>query len=210
MSMTLIKNRLRAFFGAHEDSSGTINGEVGQILTRNVVYEFPPAVKAAAVTLVSGSRMQAQTGSLSATQPLGARTVFIASKPCKVTEITFAQIISATTSASYTTSWSIIINKRGGTIGTYSSSNTYSVTTFVGGLASVTAAAGAHDLSGSYTGLVKNVAFAPNKFNLSSTASKLQLKKGQILTARVAKGKGGTSNGAIFFGGTLKIQVEEE
>lgn len=209
MAMTDLKARIRAWLGAHEDSSGTVAEDVGRLIRKTTHYEWPIALKAAALnTFTATNRLHAQTGSLSATQPLANRVVFIADKTTRVKEILWTQHVSTTVSTSATTSWSLIVQRKGLHNGTLSGSMT--VTAFVGGLCSMTT--GQPGYTGSYSHIIVNKPFAPNRLLLNRTASKLLLKRGDVLTAKVIKGANGvaTSNGAIFFGGSLRIVTEEE
>ena len=216
MSMTDLKNRLRALFGAHETTANVVSDEIGQVLRKQFVYAWPSGLKVAALNTnalapySAANRLEAQTGSLSQSQPLVNRPVFIADKSCAVKEIDFVLAQSITTSTSATTSWTLIVSKRGK--GNSTLSSTWSVTTFVGGLCSMSTGQPGYTYSYSHIATTSNRQFAPNKLLLSRTPSKLQMKRGDVLLARVAKGASGvaTSNGAAFLGGTLKIVVEEE
>jgi hypothetical protein len=182
---------------------------VSQIVRKKYVYTWPVAGKAVAATANwPQGRYAAQTGSLSATQPLQERTVFVADKKCRVKEIYFTQNFSSTVSTSATTSWTLLILKRGGTNGTMST--TVSVTSFVGGLCSMST--GQPGFSNSYSQLAYNVAHKANPLLISPSSTKPLLYRGNILTAQVKKGNpaNASSNGAQFPSGELHIIVEEE
>lgn len=208
-TMNDVKVWLRGIFGVNEDSSGTVSGLVSQLARKKHTYVWPTATKAVAggggFTL---PRLAAQTGSVSATQPLAERTIFVADKKCRVKELLFSQYLSSTVSTSATTSWTLLILKRGGTGGTYST--TVSVTSFVGGLCSMSA--GQPGFSNSYSQLAYNVAHKANPLLITTSTTKPLLYRGDILTAQVKKGASGvaTSNGAQFPGGLLQVVVEEE
>ncbi len=208
MSATTLKSLFRSLFGHTEDTSGTLATDVKRVFQREINYEWPNSVKAAAVANPA-TRMEAQTGSLSLSQPIGERVIFTAVKPCEVVDLSFAQAVSSTVTATYTMCWTMQVIKRGKGTGTFSNGS-WSVTKFVGGLTSSTAA-GSHSFTGSYSSLRQNVAFAPNKLCLSKTNANISLKRGDSLVAKVKKGSGtATDSGALFRGGLLKIVVEEE
>ena len=168
--MSSVTSKLKALFGFDENSSGHLAREVEQVTRKQIVYEWPHAIKAAGVANPA-TRMEAQTASLSNSQPIGIRPIYSATEPCIVKEMTFAQIVSSTVTATFTMCWTLIVNKRGGGDGTLSS--TYSVTAFVGGLTSATGTS--HSFTGSYSHIRQNVAYAPNKLCLSKSAAKVRL-----------------------------------
>lgn len=204
------RKAILGWLGAHEDNSGTVKGYVDQLIRKHHTYNFPPPVKTTAFTanFPYPNHLGAQTGSVSATQPIQERTIFVADKQCRVKEILYMMPCSVTQSTSATTSFTLLVLKRGKGNGTYSS--TYSVTAFVGGLC--TMSAGQPGFSNSYSQLAYNVAHRPNPLLISSSTTKPLLKRGDILTAQVKKGASGVagSNGAQFVGGALRIIVEEE
>jgi hypothetical protein len=207
--MNDVKVWLRGIFGVNEDTSGTVSGLVSQLAKKKYVYTWPEVGKALAFTANwPHPRLAAQTGSLSATQPLAERTIFVADKKCRVKEIYFTQAHSSTVSTSATTSWTLLILKRGGSNNTMST--TVSVTSFVGGLCSMSA--GQPGFSNSYSQLAYNVAHKANPLLITTSTTKPLLYRGNILTAQVKKGASGvaTSNGAQFPGGEVHIVVEEE
>jgi hypothetical protein len=208
--MSDLKLAIRSLFGAAEDSSSTVSGLVSQLARKHHVYNFPPPVKTTAFTanFPYPNHLGAQTGSVSSSQPIQERTIYVADKTCRVKEILYSMPCSVTQSTSATTSFTLLVLKRGKGNGTYSS--TYSVTSFVGGLC--TMSAGQPGYSNSYSQLAYNVAHRPNPLLITTSSTKQLLKRGDILTAQIKKGASGVagSNGAQFVGGSLKIIVEEE
>lgn len=195
---------LRAPLGVHEDDSNTVRGYVNRLGRKEVMYEWREMSDTAANQHV---RRDAQTISLSASQPLAVRTIYAAAGPEKVQEVLFMPFVSATVTATETMAYHLVVQKRGGGAGTYST--TYSVTTYVAGISSGTDKAGTH--SNSWSTLTQNVAHGVNPCHLNSTGASLQLKKGDVLTAQVLKGSGaGADSGAIFRGGHIKLVIDED
>ncbi len=206
---------MRALFGSQENSSGDLQTQLGRLAEGHSVYEWQEMQGTAANQHV---RRDAQTVSLSASQPLAERVVYIADHKEKVKSIHFAPFVSATTTATATMAWHLLVTKRGGSFATASGTNTYSLTAFVAGVSSDTSKHGT--ASHSFSALTTNLAHAPNRCNLSDSGDgfgnldndqgAIQLGKGDVLTAQVLKGSGTASDsGAIFRGGTLKIVTEK-
>lgn len=203
------RKALLSLFGDHEDASGTVKGYTDQLIRKHHTYNFPVGGKAVTPTANwPATRLTAQTGSVSATQPIAERVVYVADKQARVVEMMFTPAWSSTVSTSATTSWTLLVLKRGKGNGTISS--TYSVTTFVGGLCSMST--GQPGFSNSFSQLAYNTAHRPNKLFIAASTTKPLLKRGDVLTAQVKKGNPGnaSSNGAQFPPGVLRIVTEEE
>lgn len=184
----------------------SLDDNVGQLTQRWVMYEIPQRKKVSA----EWTNVWGQTISLSLSQPLQERVVFIAQRDCVLKEAYFTQIVSATVSATDTMSWTILLNKRGKTATTGTLSGTYSVTNYMGGLTSCSTKNGS--ISGSQSALTQNVAHAPNRLLMTPTLTKRRMTKGDVITFRVKKGRTAVTNdsGAIFQGGTMFLRIEED
>lgn len=202
MAFADFKRWLLSLVGDREDSDQTVKGYMDQLSSKTHVYTW------ARRDLVSAEFRAyiGQTVSLSASQPISEDIVFAADKKCIVDEMIFMPYVSATVTDTETMAYHIVVNKRGGGEGTYSS--TYSVTTYVGGTSSATDKHGT--ASKSFSTLTQNVARAPNRLHLADVDSRT-LTKGDVLTVRVDKGSGSANDsGAIFRGGKLRVRVREE
>lgn len=202
---TLLKNKLRALFGAGEDSSGSLATAVSQLVTKRIEHHYPRRVGGA---ITNGLFNFAHTASKSLSQPVAESVIYVADKECFVQSAYFSPNVSSTVSASASMSWNIILNKRGGGKGTVS--QTYSVTAAIGGLSSCTKKDVAPSLTVSV--FVRNVAFASNPLSMTGGTTKRRLKRGDALTALVRKGRigHGDDTGAWFPGGKLVVNIEED
>jgi hypothetical protein len=202
---TLLKNKLRAIFGAGEDSSGSLKTAVDQLATKRIVEHWPRR-KAGAIT--NDSFNFAHTASKSLSQPVLERVIYQAHRECYVGSAAFAPNVSSTTTASASASWTLLINKRGKGTGTFSGS--WSVTSCIGGLTSCTKKDG--DTTVSVSVFKSNVAFCPNPLGLTKSSTKIRLKRGDVLTARIRKGRVGHADdaGAWFPGGKLEVTIVED
>lgn len=202
---TLVKNKIRALFGAGEDSSGSLKTGVDQLVTKRIHVNYPRRVGGA---VTNHNFNFAHTASKSLTQPVAERVIYTAHRECYVGSAAFAPNVSSTVSASASIAWTLLLNKRGKGTGTFSSS--YSATFAIGGLTSCTKKDG--DTSISVSIFKSNVAFCANPLAITGGSTKIRLKRGDVLTARIRKGRVGHADdtGAWFPGGTLEVAIVED
>lgn len=203
---TLVKNKIRALFGAGEDSSGSLKTGVDQLTTKRIHANWPRRLGGA---VTNHNFNFAHTASKSLSQPVLERVIYQAQRECVVGAASFSPNLSSTVSASASMSWTLLLGKRGKGTGTMSSS--WSVTSVIGGLTSCTKKDTATP-SISVSIFKSNVAFCPNPLALTSSSTKIRLKRGDILLAKVQKGRvgHGDDTGAWFPGGTLEVSIVED
>jgi len=208
------KQYIKALFSDHEgtESDQLDVPEMVNRLTRHIHgYDWREMSDTAANQHV---RRDAQTISLSASQPLARRVIFAApGQRVRVRAVRFSQYVSSTVTASGQICWNLLVTKLGRGLATGSTSLTSSWSTstsaFVAGLTSCSTKN--TTLSHSLSALTSNVAHAPNPCHLSSTAANLLLGRNDVLTAAVTKGSGtATDAGAIFRGGRIQVDYTEE
>ena len=163
---------------------------------RKFLYNFLAAKDQSAMTTVE-----------SASVPIDERTVYTADTPGTVQAVQFTPYTSSTLTNTETMAWHLLILKRGGGAGTYST--TYTATAYVAGLSSGSDKAGTH--TNSWSTVANNVgSAAPNPLHMGSAAART-MARGDVITAQVLKGSGtATDSGAEFKGGLLTIIVEED
>ena len=196
MTWATFKTQFLSLFGDREDTSGTYRGYVnrlgGHVFTYNMLAKKDQADMAAGE---------------SQSVPITERAVYICSGPETVREVQFSAFASSTVSASETHAWHLLVLKRGGSAGTYST--TFTTTTYIAGLSSGSDKAGTH--TNSWSAVETNLPFSSDNLHMNSTAGTLKLKKGDVLTAQVLKGSGtATDSGAIFQGGVITFRFDED
>ncbi len=227
--MALTWSRFSRFFkgllAAHHDTSSTdqsegdVAGFVDRLGERVAVYDWLPmpfeSVTGTTGT-VSGYYAQGAAGTTqnAASQPLGNRPVFTApGRPVLITGVRFILRTAPASAATATSAWQLVLNKRGRGLNTGSTSlaETYSVTTFFGGMTSANARNVGHSLSRSLTEFVRVFqAHASNPVHIPANARTRRLGRADVLTARVSKGSGTANDtGRIFSGGQLQILYRE-
>jgi len=207
ITLAQLKNKLVGLFGEDNDTSNTVDGLVARLAERVVVWRWPE--QRASATPGAATARNVDTGSKSLSQPWAAVPCFGATRRCKVKEIRFSQAVSSTVTNTISTGWTLLVAKRGNGIaaGATSTTNSYSLTTFIAGL---TTDAGKYTTgTGSYSVIAYNIAGAPNLCHLNSTKSKLQMEAGDMLQVRVKKGGSANDGGASFKGGTLIMVFED-
>lgn len=212
LTKALIIARIKALFGAIENASNEMSDHVDELFSRQHTYHWPELHYTATKRAALGSEA-AQTVSLSASQGLNERTIFMAVKPCTITAVHYFQRVSSTVTVTNTMAWALKINKRRAGITSTSATVSYSNTFFVAGVTSCSTKGGSK--SWSWSALTRNTnTLLPNPCLLSRTASKLEMAERDILTAQVAKGSKVTAlssddSGAIFRGGRIVVYYKE-
>lgn len=205
-----LKKKFAGLFGDESLDANTANAEVNRFAQKVVHYEWEMPWPATA----SHSLPLAHAGS----QPMRERVIYRAHNREVVKGVYLCQGLSSTLTATETMAWHLLVLKRGGSYGSGTATNTYSLTQFVAGLSSGTDKAGTH--SNSWSALTSNTARYPNPCHLGNSgngfgrtdtgAGKVQLGAGDILTAQILKGSGSADDsGAVFRGGQIIVVLED-
>lgn len=202
---TLLKNKLRALFGAGEDSSGSLKTAVSQLSTKRISHHFPTRTGGA---ITNNLLRFAHTASKSLSQPIDERVIYHADREGVVVSAWFSSAVAPNQSVSASKSWTLLLNKRGAGHGT--NSQTYSVTFAIGGLTSCTKRDG--DTTISVSVFKNTLAHSANRIAITGGSTKVRLKAGDVLTARVRKGRvtHADDTGIHFPGGQLVVNIEDD
>ncbi len=195
-------NKVRALFGEDQNSDGDLDKVTRRLAEGVATWRWPDAIASNADGILTRN---VDSNSAALSQPYGPLTCFTAPFPCEIVKITMALDISATVTNTASTSFGVLVTKRGGSNGTGSLSATRSISSFIGAL---TTDSGKNPTkSWSWSALTSNLAGVPNQFHLAtgSAASKLKLGENDFLECRITKGHSADDTGARFAGGTLTI-----
>ncbi len=197
-----LMSKLRAMFGEDENTSADVKTRVDRVFEGVHSWRWPDAIASNADGILTRN---VDSNSLLLSQPYGPLTCFTAPFPCEVVQITFALDVSATVTNTASTSFGVLVTKRGGSNATGSASFTRSITSFIGALTTDTGKNPTK--SWSWSALTSNLVNAPNKLHLASgtAATKLKLGEGDALLCQITKGQAADDAGARFAGGQLTI-----
>lgn len=204
MAFSDFKKKLVGLFGEDNSSSNDVSDHVGRLMRHHVVYHWP---RLPGGVVDTSDFYSSNTASI----PIVERVIYSANRQCRIKSAFLHYYGTCTTTSSDTKTWTLVLNKRGGSRLTTASS-TYTATVYVAGITNETNKN--LSLSNSQSVVVTTAPAASNRWRLNRMHLKpanLQMAAGDVLTAKVLKGVGVSGDvGAVFRGGSIRVEIEEE